>query len=216
MKGLWRTLLVAIVLGGIVLPGGLPALANAPCVIERTVVVQPGFTPTPLDVWAFPILSPMPPTTVVREVIVCPSVLTTPIFVTPQFFFDPPAPPALVSGASPEPVRLPAPAVSAVMPPVTVGDLAQGPGQYDRQVVTLVGTAAAPQESYDVRGAPYTEFRLENGGASVAVLAWGSLGLREGQRVRVTGNFYSVAPFVLRPSLPLSNVLEASVIETLR
>lgn len=221
MTGLRRTTLVAAALGGIALPWGLPALANAPCVIERSVVVQQGFTPTLLDVWAFPTLTPMPPTTVVRQVIVCPSVMTTPvmttpIFITPQFFFDPPAAPAPVSGTSPGPDRAPAVAVSGVMPPVTVRDLAQGPGQYDRQVVTLLGTAAAGQESYDVRGALYTEFRLENEGASVAVLAWGSLGLREGQRVRVTGNFYSVAPFILRPGSPLSNVLEASVIETLR
>jgi hypothetical protein len=98
---------------------------------------------------------------------------------------------------------------------VTVRDLAQDPAHYDRQVVSLVGDASALRLSADARGALYTEIRLENGGASVAVLAWGSPKLHAGQRVRITGNFYAQPPFALAPGSPAGSMLEAEVIEAL-
>jgi hypothetical protein len=200
-----------IALGGILLVGGPAAQAQGFCQVVSVPVSQGGFTLTPLDVWAFTSVPAAPPMTSVRQVIVCSPVFFTPVIVAPPVFFVDPSGPTREPRAAPAP----GPVVSGVVPPVTVRDLAQDPGQYDRQVVSLVGDAAGLRPSRDPRGTPYIEIRLENGGASVDALAWGTPALHEGQRLRVTGNFYARAPFALAPGSPIRNLLEADVIVAL-
>ena len=74
----------------------------------------------------------------------------------------------------------------------TAADIAQNPDRYDGQTVTVTGTIAAYRERVSRAGNPYTTFRLEDGGASVAVFAWKHQGLRNGLRVSVTGRFAMV------------------------
>lgn len=216
VNGLRRNIFAAIVLGGLLLSGGYPAQAHGFCRVVSVTVPPGGFTLTPLDVWAFATVPAAPTMSTVRQIVVCPSFVITPVIVSPSVVFvDPPS--VAVEGLRAPSEKTPAPAVvvSGIVPPVTVRDLARNPAHYDRQVVSLVGEAAALRLSADAHGALYTEIRLENGGASVAVLAWGSPKLHEGQLVRVTGNFYARPPFALAPGALAGSVLEADVIEAL-
>ncbi len=226
-----RKILVTVgVLGALILLGAPPALAHGFCTIvpvssATLVLIQPQglistptitivrmterFTLTPLDVWAFSAIPAVPSVRVVRQVVVCPSVVAVPrIVVAPPVFV---APPVLVT--PPVPVLPPISVVPLSVPPrETVRDLVQAPVKFNRQVVTVTGTIAAYQELFDAHGAPYTEFQLEERGASIPVIAWGHLGLLAGLRVSVTGTFYTLAPFVLQPGSALHNVLEVQLI----
>ena len=129
------------------------------------------------------------------------------IFVSP-LFINPPTPyqPPVVTPYQP-------PVVTGIAPPPpSVADLAHTPTRYDRQGISVSGTIAAYAQRFTDRDAPYTEFRLEAGGASIPVVAWGHLGLQPGLRVRVTGTFHDGAPFVLSGGARLRSVLEAQVI----
>lgn len=213
--GLLRPLVVAIVLGGALLVGS-PVQAHGFCQVVSVTVPSGGFAPTPLDVWAFATVPAAPTMSTVRQIVVCPSFLVTPIIVAPSVIVvDPPSTAAQRMGAPSQKASDPATAVSGVVPPVTVRDLAQNPARYDRQVLSLVGDATVLRLSADIHGALYTEIRLESAGASVAVLAWGTPKLHAGQRVRITGNFYTQPPFALAPGSPTGSVLEADVIEAL-
>lgn len=221
MSGFRRTVLTAALLGGALLAAVAPVQAHIGfCQIVSVTVPQGGFTVTPLDNFAFTTVPAPPAMTTVRE-FVCPSFFAPPLIVAPPVFFveqpavEQPAAPVPVSEPSVEEAPAPVAAMPAVVAPVTVRDLAQDPGQYDRQVVSLVGDAAALRTSRDARGALYTEIRLEEGGASVVTIAWGTPALQAGQRVRVTGNFYARAPFALGPGTPPQNVFEADVINVL-
>ncbi len=210
-----------ITLSGALLAGGPPAQAQDFCQVVSVPVSTGGFALTPLDAWAFATVPAAPMTTTIRQVVVCPSFMLPPVFTPvifspPVFFVDPPSTPANTGGAPSGREPVPASVVFGVVPPVTVRDLAQNPGQYDRQVVSLVGDAAALRTSYAASGTRYTELRLESGGASVVAVVWGTPKLDAGERVRVTGNFYAHAPFALAPGSPLHNVLEAVAIETLQ
>lgn len=90
-------------------------------------------------------------------------------------------------------------ALLVVLPPLpafsqalSVASLLENPGRYDGKVVTVSGVITAYRERVSRAGNPYTTFRLQEGGASVGVFAWGHRGLREGARVRVTGVFQRV------------------------
>ena len=90
-------------------------------------------------------------------------------------------------------------ALLVVLPPLpafsqalSVASLVENPGRYDGKVVTVSGVITAYRERVSRAGNPYTTFRLQEGGASVGVFAWGHRGLREGARVRVTGVFQRV------------------------
>lgn len=72
---------------------------------------------------------------------------------------------------------------------VRVRDLVRDPDRFDGKVVRVSGIIARYQERVSRRGRSYTRFRLEEGGFSVRVFAWGHRHLRDGQRVRVTGRF---------------------------
>jgi hypothetical protein len=167
------------------------------------------FTLTPLDVWAFSTVPAVPSVRIVRQVVVCPSVVAVPpVVVAPPVFV---APPMLVTPLVP--VLPPMSVVPLSVPSrETVRDLVQGPVKFDRQIVTVTGTIAAYQELFDAHGASYTEFQLEERGASIPVIAWGHLGLLAGLRVSVTGTFYTLAPFILQPGSTLHNVLEVQLI----
>lgn len=204
-----------IVLGAVLLVGVSPVRAQNLCQVVSVTVSPGGFAPTILDVWAFPAVPAPPMTNTVRQIVVCPAVFVTPAIGPPVFVVDPPSTGASGSGASAVRGPASAAAVSGVVPPVTVRDLAQRPELFDRQVVSLVGDAAGLRPSRDPRGTAYTEIRLENGGASVVAVAWGTPALHEGQRIRVTGNFYARAPFALAPDSPIRSVLEAEVIQAL-
>lgn len=221
MSGYWRSTLIVIAVSGALLAGGSPVRAQSVCQVISVPVSTGGFALTPLDAWAFVTVPAAPAMTTVRQIIVCQPFTVTPVltpvmFAPPVFFVDPPSTPTHVGGAPSGKTPVPASEVSGVVPPITVRDLAQNPGQYDRQVVSLVGNAAALRTSYAASGTRYTEIRLESGGASIVALAWGSPKVDAGERVRVTGNFYAHAPFALAPGSPVHNVLEAVAVETLQ
>lgn len=207
--------------------GAPPALAHGACQVVKTVQVIGGFTPSPLDVWAFPVvMSPMPSTRIIREVVVCPSVIVvTPVvspFVfgtpsvigAPSAFLDPPAP-VLPTRSDPAaaPVRASGPIITGVVPHDTVRDLAVNPGQHDRQIVRVTGTIVASQARFDVHGNPYTELRLEADGSAITVIIWGQAGVRTGLQARVVGPFYDLSPFIGEGGSSLRDVLEAQLIE---
>lgn len=172
------------------------------------------FVPTILDAWAF-----AGPVQVVPQGIVCPSVIVvSPVILSPvvipasPVFIDPP--PAIIPSGAP----LPAPALvrpaltGASLPPSTVSDLADAPGRFDRQVVTVTGAVGTVLDSVSAHDVRYTLFRLEAGGAAVPVVVWGHSGLGRGQHIRVVGTFHAVAPFVLADGERPRAVLEAQLI----
>ncbi len=216
-----RNSLIVIALSGALLVGISPVQAQSFCQVVSVPVTTGGFTLTPLDAWAFATVPAAPMMTTVRQIVVCQPVFVTPVitpvlFAPPVFFVDPPSTPAHMGGAPSGRPASPTSDVSGVVPPVTVRDLAQNPGQFDRQVVSLMGNAAALRTSYGGGGSRYTEIRLESGGASIVAIAWGTPKVDAGERVRVTGNFYAHAPFALAPGSNVHNVLEAVAIETLQ
>ncbi len=75
---------------------------------------------------------------------------------------------------------------------VSVEDIVRDPDRYDGRMVVVVGNINSYRERVSRRGNPYTTFRLEDGGFSVAVFVWGHQGLSNGKRVRVTGMFQKV------------------------
>lgn len=75
---------------------------------------------------------------------------------------------------------------------VSISALLESPERYDGKVVTVSGVIAVYRERVSRAGNAYTTFRLQEGGASVAVFVWGYRGLRDGVRVRVTGVFQRV------------------------
>ncbi len=62
---------------------------------------------------------------------------------------------------------------------VSVADLLQNPERYDGKTVIVEGEITSYQEKISRQGNPYTTFRLEDNGFSVAVFARGHLGLKE-------------------------------------
>jgi RecJ-like exonuclease len=79
---------------------------------------------------------------------------------------------------------------------VTLSGLVHNPNLYDGDVVRVAGTVADYRERVSSLGKPYTIFRLRDGSASVAVLAWSHQGLHEGLRVEVTGAFVKVKTYM--------------------
>jgi hypothetical protein len=75
---------------------------------------------------------------------------------------------------------------------ISVADIIQNPERYDGKTIIVEGKIISYRERFSRRGNPYTTFRLEDGGVSVAVFVWGHLGLENGRRVRVIGKFQKV------------------------
>jgi hypothetical protein len=75
---------------------------------------------------------------------------------------------------------------------VSVAALLQNPERYDGKTVIVEGHITSYQEKFSRRGNPYTTFRLEDNGFSVAVFARGHLGLKDRLRVQVSGVFQRV------------------------
>jgi hypothetical protein len=73
--------------------------------------------------------------------------------------------------------------------PVSVGDLAGSPATYHGDAIKVSGTIASYQQRATGRGTPYASFRLQAEGSSIPVFAGRPKGLRNGQRVRITGMF---------------------------
>ncbi|MDR7414960.1 MAG: hypothetical protein QN193_02410 [Armatimonadota bacterium] len=96
---------------------------------------------------------------------------------------------------------------------VSIATLLGNPDRYDGQVVTVVGMISGYRERVSRAGNPYTTFRLEEGGSSVAVFAWGRQRLQDGLRVRVTGVFQKVRRV---GRYTFYNEIEAQRIERLR
>jgi hypothetical protein len=121
-------------------------------------------------------------------------VLETPVFGPVQqeqpniYIVTPGSAPAASSTAAPTRP----PVVAGTVPEQTVADLAAHGGRFDRTVVSVDGTAQAVQQTTDGRGNPITTFRLEAGGASVEVLVWGRVAVRNGETVRASGPWHGV------------------------
>jgi len=197
---------------------------------------------TPLDAIAFPTtLTPQPSSTVVRQAIVCPpgtmlppgfvrrsgffggGVVGAPGFVsTPSYYpYEYPYAPSVTDvpvggassyGSSPHHASE-HPPVTGTIPTDTVPELEANGAAYDRALVTVTGTAANVQETFDAGGRPITAFRLEAQGAAVNVVAWGRVGLGAGEQVRVSGPFYVSSPFSGPGGRPYHNVIEAQTLE---
>ena len=105
------------------------------------------------------------------------------------------------------------PAIAGTAPHDSVRDLATQPAQFDRTVVSVTGTATTVQRTTDASGAPVTTFRLEAGGTSVGVVAWGRAPITAGEAVRVSGPFYVSTPFADPAGSPWHNVIAADVLE---
>lgn len=224
MTSLWRSVSAALAAASIALPsaGAVPARAQAVCTTVSVVSVRrqvAGITPTILDVWAFAFPPASAPSTVVTttRVLVCPPAVVAPeVIVAPPAFgvfsgaADPPAPPA---PPAPRPAApAPPPGRPAVAPRDTVSELAQHPARFDRQVVSVTGTAAAYRDRRNDEGAQYAAFDLRRGAASVLVVAWGRPTLPADGQVRVTGTFHAAAPFALAPGDRARPVLEAELV----
>ncbi len=230
-------LAAAAVLAG----GAIPAGAQAACqqILITTTRTSSPIAVTPLDAIAFPV-PPTPATaTVTRQITVCPPGATLPVVTPPVLpvngvpVFGTPvleAPlvgpvvwPIVQSGAgtaapapsgSPSGVAPPAvPPMTGAVPEDTVARLAAQAPRFDRTVVTVVGTAAAVEQTADEQGSPLTIFRLEAEGRSVAVVVWGRSAVRAGERVRVSGPFYLSTPFAGPSGAPWHDVIEAELLE---
>jgi len=66
---------------------------------------------------------------------------------------------------------------------VSVAALLQNSERYDGKTVIVEREITSYKEKFSRRGNSYTTFRLEDNGFSVAVFAWGHLGLKDGLRV---------------------------------
>lgn len=235
----WGVGALAVVLGVLGLWTG-PAAAQSTCQqIQITTTRTAGpLAITPLDGIAFPVPPVTAPSTVVRQILVCPPGAVLPPVVTPApvligtpilgapLVESPVLAPAVVvpavaapapAAGSPAPASaapaLPSPAIVGAAPVDTVRALAAESERFDRTVVSVTGIAASVAEAADAHGAPITTFRLEAQGASVGVVVWGRAAVRAGERVRVSGPFYVSTPFAGASGTPWHDVIAAEVLE---
>ena len=237
MKRCTAALAVAVVVAG-----GAPAVSAQPICRQIQITTTRTKTPiavTPLDTIAFPVPPAPASSTIVRQIVVCPSaagslpptlvppsIIGAPVFVspvigTPVFGTTVVETPVVVpvgtygqpgpSAAGP-PSAVQRPAIEGAAPQESVRDLATQPAQFDRTVVSVSGTAAAVQRTTDASGAPVTTFRLEAGGTSVGVVAWGRAAVTAGETVRVSGPFYVSTPFAGPTGGPWHDVIAADVV----
>jgi len=77
---------------------------------------------------------------------------------------------------------------------VAICSLVAKPSTFDRQTITLQGTATAVKKKNSRRGNDYTLFKLQGAGGcgSIDVFIWGHPKLSDGDRVRVEGVFETV------------------------
>lgn len=217
--------------------GAVPAGAQGTCrqILIATTRTSSPITVTPLDAIAFPVPLVPAAATVTRQITVCPPgatlplvtppapfVIGVPVVGTPEFevpIVGPVVLPVIQPGTGTAPPAPPVaappavPLVTGAVPNDTVAGLAAQAARFDRTVVTVTGTAAAVQQTADAQGSPLTVFRLEAGGRSVGVVAWGRSTVREGERVRVSGPFYLSTPFAGPSGAPWHDVIEADLLE---
>lgn len=237
-------LCIAALAVAVAVVGGAPAVSAQTICRQIQITTTRTATPiavTPLDTIAFPVPPAPASSTFVRQIVVCPSpagslpptfaptpsIIGTPVFVSPVIgtpvfgtpVVDTPAfvpvgtyglPGSSGPGQPSVPQRR---AIAGTAPSETVRDLATQPSQFDRTVVSVTGTAAAVQRTTDASGAPVTTFRLEAGGTSIGVVAWGRAGVQAGETVRVSGPFYVSTPFAGPAGGPWHDVIAADVVE---
>ena len=77
---------------------------------------------------------------------------------------------------------------------VAICSLVAKPSTFDRQTITLQGTATAVKKKNSRRGNDYTLFKLQGAGGcgSIDVFIWGHPKLSDGDRIRVEGVFETV------------------------
>jgi cytochrome c-type biogenesis protein CcmE len=74
----------------------------------------------------------------------------------------------------------------------TVAEIAKNPAAFDQKTVTVSGTAGEVSSRTSRRGNPYTTFRLSDQGEAIKVFSFGTLPIKEGDRVEVRGVFQRV------------------------
>src|SRR3989454_11689626 len=74
----------------------------------------------------------------------------------------------------------------------TVAEIAKNPAAFDQKTVTVSGTAGEVSSRTSRRGNPYTTFRLSDQGEAVKVFTFGTLAIKDGERVEVRGIFQRV------------------------
>jgi hypothetical protein len=242
MSNSWRSAVVGFV-AAVVAVGSVGALAAPParaqfvCSSTRVVVVRrqaSGITPTILDSIAFPLPLARPaPSVAVKKVVTCPAgstiprvVTGSPVLTAPPAFtvfptaIGPPADPSDPSAPIAHPASPPHLAAAAGPPAIaphdTIRQLAAHPQAFDHQIVTVTGIVKAYTASREGHGAPPTLFELADGNASVLVAVWGQPYLRAGTPVRVTGAFYTAAPFPVPAGARSVPVVDAQVVTPAR
>ncbi len=84
-------------------------------------------------------------------------------------------------------------ALLAAATEVSVKDLTTNPARFNRQTVTLRGTATAVKTRESRKGNAYTTFQVKDAsGAAVPVFSWGHPDVKEGTSVEVVGAFQRV------------------------
>jgi DNA polymerase III alpha subunit len=75
---------------------------------------------------------------------------------------------------------------------VSVADLIAQPEKYHKKEVTVIGYVANYKEKVSKRGNLYTVFKLYDNNDYISVFSFGYKGLKNGEKVKVTGEFYQV------------------------
>lgn len=74
----------------------------------------------------------------------------------------------------------------------TVGDVLSNPDKYDGKMVQVEGKAVYPKFKVSKKGKPYTIFKLKDADNTLTVFSFGTLSIKEGNKVRVMGRYQKV------------------------
>lgn len=74
----------------------------------------------------------------------------------------------------------------------TIGDILLHPQKYDGKIVKVEGKVISLKFKTSKRGNPYTVFKIAEDNQSLTVFSFGTLPIKEGDKVRVVGKYQSV------------------------
>jgi DNA polymerase III alpha subunit (gram-positive type) len=90
----------------------------------------------------------------------------------------------------------------------TVKNILANPDKYDEKIVQVQGKVVSPKFKTSKKGNPYTTFKLTDEGSTLSVFSFGTLSIKEGNIVRVSG-IYQQSKFVM-PRYTFYNEIDAS------
>lgn len=74
----------------------------------------------------------------------------------------------------------------------TVGDILSNPDKYDGKMVQVEGKVASLKFKTSKKGNPYTTLNLSDAGNTLTVFSFGTLSIKEEERVRVMGKYQKI------------------------